>query len=223
MYTGKGRIDEILISGERAAQISCHPGLIPAPGRYLLAHAEADSSAPLPHPVFNAGYAPDGFYAAAPIPSTWLPGLELNLQGPFGRGFNVPTSARKIALVAASGSASRLLSLLEQLLAQKAEIVILSIAPLENLPRAIEILPLSALPETAPWADYLALDLPRHQLEFTLEKYRPILLTAGVVELLVETPLPCGGIAECGVCAVRQRKGYALACKAGPVFTLTDF
>jgi hypothetical protein len=41
-------------------------------------------------------------------------------------------------------------------------------------------------------------------------------------QALVITPMPCGGIAECGVCAVTARRGWKLACKDGPVFDLTE-
>ena len=42
-------------------------------------------------------------------------------------------------------------------------------------------------------------------------------------QVLVRTPLPCGGIAACGVCAVHltgSSRDYRLACKDGPVFQL---
>jgi len=37
-------------------------------------------------------------------------------------------------------------------------------------------------------------------------------------QVLVRTPVPCGGIAECGVCAVTLKSEWKLACKDGPVF-----
>jgi NAD(P)H-flavin reductase len=39
---------------------------------------------------------------------------------------------------------------------------------------------------------------------------------------LVVAPMPCGGLAECGVCAVTTRRGWKLACKDGPVFDLGE-
>ena len=32
--------------------------------------------------------------------------------------------------------------------------------------------------------------------------------------------MPCGGAAECGICAVPFGRGWKLACKDGPVFEL---
>jgi dihydroorotate dehydrogenase electron transfer subunit len=37
-------------------------------------------------------------------------------------------------------------------------------------------------------------------------------------QVLIHTPVPCGGVADCGVCAVTLRSGWKLACQDGPVF-----
>jgi NAD(P)H-flavin reductase len=34
--------------------------------------------------------------------------------------------------------------------------------------------------------------------------------------------MPCGGVADCGACAVETRLGWKLACEDGPVFDLID-
>jgi dihydroorotate dehydrogenase electron transfer subunit len=223
MHIAKGCIAEIYFQGRRAARLTCPLALIPAPGQYLLAHAATDSDAPLAQPVFQAGTAPNGFYAAPPLPANWLPGTELTLRGPLGHGFHLPPAARKVALAAFGASSSRLLALLEPALAQKAAIVLLTDAALEGLPAAVEISPLSALPEIAQWADYLALDAPRAAITTIQNILGPnahTFFSGYTTEILIETPLPCGGIGECGVCAVKTRKRYALACKDGPVFDL---
>jgi dihydroorotate dehydrogenase electron transfer subunit len=43
-----------------------------------------------------------------------------------------------------------------------------------------------------------------------------------MVKALVMTPIPCGGIAECGACAVPAHRGWKLACRDGPVFNLNE-
>jgi len=45
---------------------------------------------------------------------------------------------------------------------------------------------------------------------------------AGEAQVLVVTPMPCGGLAECGVCAFTTRRGWKMACKDGPVFDLSE-
>lgn len=240
MYIGTGQIDETFIQSGRAARILCAPNLVPAPGQYLLAHAPSEPGNPLPRPVFRAASHPRGFYAAQPLPVAWTPGTQLTLRGPLGRGFHLPASARRVAMAAFGGNPSRLLALLEPALAQQAEITLLSETVPNNLPPAIEILPLTALTETAKWADYLVIDAPRAALSAIQAALRPdssahysgytpnlatkpppiSMFTGYTTEILIETPLPCGGVAECGVCAVQAQNGTLLACKDGPVFDL---
>ncbi len=221
MLLGTGHIDETYIQIGRAGRILCAPGLVPAPGQYLLAHATSEPDAPLPTPVFNAGSHPKGFYAAQPLPVAWTPGTTLTLRGPLGRGFHLPAGARKIALAALGHNPARLLALLEPALTQKAAVALLTDHPPAGLPLSVEVLPLKTLNETAHWADYLALDAPRSALEQVRETLRTLptpLLSGPGTEILVETPLPCGGMGECGICAIQTRKNHFLACKEGPVF-----
>jgi hypothetical protein len=219
MRSAKGCIEEIYLDGTRAARLSCPPGLIPAPGQYLLAWSENDPAAPLATPIFQAGPAPGGFLIAPPLEKPWFPGHLLNLRGPYGHGFTLPISARRVALIDFATSGARLFALLPQILAQKAAVCLLTDTPPSGLPNAIEISPLASLPEIAAWADYLALDLPRTLLETAL----PLLRAQpgiGHAQALIGTPLPCAGLAECGICSIRARKGILLACKDGPVFDL---
>jgi dihydroorotate dehydrogenase electron transfer subunit len=90
----------------------------------------------------------------------------------------------------------------------------------EPLPLEIEILPIEGLADLLPWADYLVVDLPRESLPQLRRAMRlPADQRASIdVEVLLDTPTPCGGAAECGVCAVKTRRGWKLACKDGPVF-----
>ncbi len=223
MRSEKGCIEEIYLDGTHAARLSCSPRILPAPGQYLLAWAQNDPYAALAHPIFPAGPAPAGFLIAPPLPqppqAAWLPGQILHLRGPYGRGFILPTAARRIALIDFTGSCARLLPLLPLALAQKASVCLLTHQPPSGLPAALEISPLSALPETLLWADYLALDLSRANLPTLLPLFaaQP---KSGYAQVLVGTPLACGGLADCGVCAVRTRQGPRLACKDGPVFDL---
>jgi len=41
-------------------------------------------------------------------------------------------------------------------------------------------------------------------------------------QVLIRTPVPCGGVAECGVCAVTVKSNWKMACKDGPVFDWRD-
>ena len=120
---------------------------------------------------------------------------------------------------------SRLLPVIHQALALEASIALFTDQAIPSLPLALEISPLSALPEALTWADFLALDLPlesvpdlRQTLGLAPEAQRlPCLAQA-----LVYSAMPCAGLAECGACATPSRRGWKLACKDGPVFALED-
>lgn len=242
MRQGIGELVELYLeNGLTGGRLLCPQNLVPEPGEYLLAHDPAflayrglpapvlqvqagRADAPLPVPVFNAGPVPGGFLVAPPIPLKWQPGTVLSLRGPLGRGFSLPTSALHVALIALGETSARLNPLLVAALGQSASVAVVSDLDLSDLPSEVEIQPVSALSEVAKWADYLAFDLPREALPGLREK-----LGLGEqakvpfeAQALVVTPMPCGGMAECGVCAVPVHRGWKMACKDGPVFDLDE-
>jgi hypothetical protein len=241
---GTGELTELYLENElTGGRLLCPQNLIPEPGQYLLAHdssparrgpGRADS--PLPAPIFNAGPVPGGFLIAPPIPQTWQPGTTLSLRGPLGKGFSLPTSARRVALASLGKTAARLKPLLTSALEQNAALVLVSELDLPDLPPEVEVQPVSALTEVAHWADYLAIDVDREFLPGLREllgigRQTEVTLDAQAVSprwapgpngVLVVTPMPCGGLAECGVCAVTTRRGWKMACKYGPVFDLKE-
>jgi len=223
MNAGQGQILELLLEdGYRYARLSCPPDLIPASGQYLLAGDSSDS--PLPVPLFYTDSAPGGFIAAATLPEAWKPGIELHLRGPLGRGFALPLSARSVGLVALDDSPARLRGLIRPALKQGAAVVLVCESAVDALPDEVEVQPLSALGEIAAWADYLAFDVRREkldQLKGSLDHgFQP---SAGkAAQVLVHAPVPCGGFAECGICAVTMKSGWKMACKDGPVFDLRE-
>ena len=234
MNTGIGKVLELILEdGCRYVRLSCSSSLIPSPGQYLLAGDGSD--APLPVPLFHTDSAPDGFVhrtastlvAAAPVPDSWSPGLTLTLRGLLGRGFALPLSARKVGLVAFDdkrSSPARLRGLIQPALRQEAAVVLVCRSTPDSLPDDVEVQPLSALQEIVEWADYLAFDVRReklHQLRERLGKLNQ--LAAGkAAQALIHTPVPCGGVADCGVCAVNLKSDWKLACKEGPVFNWNE-
>jgi hypothetical protein len=217
MKQDKGIIKEIFLDG--SARIDCPPELIPAPGQYLLAHAPASDS-PMADPVFFSRSSPNGFIAAAPVPSLWQPGTSLNLRGPLGHGFTIPTAARKIALLAFDDSPARLLGVIPLALKQGAEVVLLCNSAVNDLPEVVEIQPLQAMQEILKWADYTAIDAARETLNQLGEKMGEgnQVKSKGDAQVLIRTQMPCGALAECGVCAVVIHHQWKMICKDGPVF-----
>jgi dihydroorotate dehydrogenase B-like protein len=219
MHTGKGQVFELILEdGNRHARVACSSNLIPAPGQYLLAGDRSDS--PLPVPLFYTDSAPQGFIAAAPIPASWNPGAELDLRGPLGHGFDLPLSARKVGLIAFDDSPARLRGLIQPALKQDAAVVLVCKLGVESMPDEVEVHPIAALHEIVEWADYLAFDVGRENINQLKERLGKLNQVAAAKEsqILLRTLIPCGGVAECGICAVTLRSSWRLACKDGPVF-----
>lgn len=219
LYTG--RVEEIYVySGEQAtARLACPVQATPAPGQYLLAWQD---SSILATPVFLGGSAHNGLLAAPPVPADWVPGARLRLRGPLGRGFRLPASARNLALVALGDTAARLLPLASSAQAQAAAVALFCDTPLPPLPSFLEAAPLVAFAEALSWADFLALDLPLPALSTWRESLGITGRLPCPAQALIWTPMPCGGLAECGVCATPARRAWKLACREGPVFDLNE-
>ncbi len=230
--TGKISLIQIEPDGKRSAQFDCDPKVLPKAGQYLGAYNPNEQETVLGCSLFPMGL-PSSMEVApnvssvrlGPIPRTWHPGSTLELRGPLGHGFNLPPAVNSLGLIALGESAGRLLPLIPLALANNVDIAIFSDATLPPLPPVVEIRALEDLPEAIAWADFLAIDLPlenipdlRKTLQLGPHDYLPC-----PAQVLVTTPMPCAGIAECGVCAVLGRKkGYSLTCKDGPVFNLNQ-
>jgi dihydroorotate dehydrogenase electron transfer subunit len=234
MHTDTGKISLIQIEadGKRAAQVDCGPKILPKAGQYLWACNPNEPDAVLGCSLFPVGLPPSIENTSSvipvslgPIPRTWHPGTILELRGPLGQGFNLPPAVNSLGLIALGETAGRLLPLIPLALSQNADIAIFSDAPLPSLPPVIEIRSLRAIPEAIAWADFLAIDSPLENIPQLREilQLAPHDFLPCPAQVLVTTPMPCAGIGECGVCAVqKQKKGYALACKDGPVFNLNQ-
>jgi len=219
MHNGKGIVVELILEdGQSFVRISCPSALTPSTGQYVL--ASDASNLPLPVPLFYTDSAPQGFIGMPPVLQTWMPGQELYLRGPLGHGFSLPIAARKIALVDLDGQPWQLRGLIRPSLNQGGSVVLVSDAPVDHLAHEVEVQPLSGLEEIVRWADYIAFDVARENLIRLKEKLGSGKQTPALAEaqIHVRTMMPCGGVAECGVCAVGLRSGWEMVCKDGPVF-----
>ncbi len=96
--------------------------------------------------------------------------MSLSLRGPLGRGFVIPVSVRKVALVAYDDSPIRLRGLIQPALKQGAAVVLVSDFAIDHLSDEVEVQPLSTLAEIVAWADYAAFDVARANLIQLREK-----------------------------------------------------
>lgn len=225
----KGRIIEILLEPYQnaSALISADNSVKPGPGQYLQAHQPDDREMVTPISLFLAGEVEFAggeakFAVSGELSPNWEPGIEIALTEARGHGFQLPTRARRIALVALTGNPGRLLPLVPMALRQHAEVALFCDALVRELPSAVEVRGLEAAKEAFAWADFMAIDVELSQVEElgTLLEIRDRLPRALVAQALVHAPMPCGGLAKCGVCAFSSGRGEWLACEDGPVFEL---
>jgi hypothetical protein len=136
-----------------------------------------------------------------------------------------------VALIAFDESPARLQGLISIALKQEAEVVLVCNTAVDGLPEAVEVQPLQVLIDIYQWADYAALDVARenlHQLGEMLgmeKQAKGGALSASKgpreAQVLVRAPMPCGALAECGICALTIRHEWKMICKDGPVFELS--
>lgn len=198
-------------------------GKLPAPGQYVQAHNPKDISAPAAISLFPGGLRPfacgeNCFQSAPGLPDSWQPGDDVLLRGPLGSGFHIPVETRRVALIAFERLSAPLLPLGGAILATGGEVSLLVDGDFPLLPASVEISPLKGLPEALHWADYVACAVPIEKLPSARGK----LSAAGghvSMQVLVHSPMPCGVLAACGVCAFSSGQGKTLlACEDGPVF-----
>lgn len=207
-----------------AAWVACPTEAIPAPGQYVSAWAPSDSAAPLATPLFAAKIDQGGFLAAPPAPRSWEPGLVLELRGPLGRGFSLPMTTRRLALVALGESNARLMPVIDLALQKDIAITLFSAVSTPSISSLVEIYPLQELPAGLAWADLLMLDASVDDLERLRDylRLKPDELLPCPAQILIAANLPCGGLAECGACFVPGRRKWKRACQDGPVFDLNE-
>jgi hypothetical protein len=220
----QGRINEIRLDAgrQREALISCPAEAVPKAGQYLLAFDLDDAEAVLGHALFISEKSVHGFWTAAPIPVNWEPGTSLDLAGPLGHGFELPREVHRLGLVTLGNTVSRLMPLVSIFRRSHGGVTLFTDLPLPRMPALLEAYPLATLGEMLDWPDFLAIDLPVEKLPQLSSLLR---LSDGLnliypAQVLITSPMPCVGLAHCGVCAVPGRRGWKYACEDGPVFEL---
>jgi len=135
-----------------------------------------------------------------------------------------PEGIRRLALVAFGDTSARLSPLIYIAVRRDISVALFTDAPVAPLPAAVEINLLAAVSEALSWADYLMADVPFEALPGLRAALgvdiRQDCLCRG--QALVVAPMPCGGMADCGVCAFTSRRGWKYLCKDGPVVDLSE-
>ncbi len=216
-----------------------HP---PEPGRFVL----ADFGGPLREALFPSAVEPGAFTVTLPPrhPATrLLPGAEVDLLGPLGRGFRLERASR-LLLIAEAGRLSPLLPLLAAAPAVALVVeapTVAQLPPVTRFPPAVELHRithdgsaghagrLETLLEQPPfsellfWGERLCYSCTEERYPALARQVRHVRYqpAADFAQALVVVPMPCGA-GVCEVCRVETRHGERHACTAGPVFDLLE-
>jgi hypothetical protein len=160
-----------------------------------------------------------GFYVPASHAYARLaPGDRLDLIGPAGRGFRLPTEGGHLLVIASS--LERLAGVIIAAVLRGLPITVLTPRSADLLPADVEIYrgPLTA--ELAGWADVVALDVADPAARAARLRALAPERGPGYVQALHQPPMPCG-VGACQACWVHLAHANArkLACVDGPVFS----
>lgn len=221
MRVWESRVREIHLNpGGLAAWIECPEEATPTPGQYLQCRLVEHNEEPLSHVVFPMEFEENRILTASPVPTSWNPGSRLLVRGPLGKGFQLPTAGNRLAAIALDESVERLYPLLKRALKTGWAVTVCSPPPFPYLPAEIEIIPLNMVEDIISWSDYLVMDIHLKQLDYVRSLLNRGTLPQG--QALVYSPIPCAGLADCGICAFTNGKMTLFSCKDGPVFVLNQ-
>lgn len=220
------------------------------PGQFWLVRCGDAAAYLLRRPVFPLQTAA-GHFRLHLRPTTdpgqaWLlsrrPGDVLDVIGPLGQGFDLPTSARNLLLVSDGPPLAPLLGLLDTALERGQPVALVlggkraaDLYPLNLLPPAVEFyaatrdgstgqrgIVANVLPELLGWADTLAATGSAalfHAIHQQISQTR-VVNQPGFARVLAAPRLLACGVGSCRGCAVPTTSGPRLACTDGSVFDL---
>jgi hypothetical protein len=164
---------------------------------------------------------PERLLLELPQTASFSPGDRFKLWGPLGTSFIPPEISTKWLLLAPNADPGRLLPLVEAGLEAGASVAVWSDQPIANIPPMVELL--ASPSDGLKWADYIAIDLGDSDT-FEAPSLSAQDLKASdaiIIEVLCTPPMPCG-FGGCGLCAVKGKRGWHLACLDGPVFNWNE-
>lgn len=215
------QVAEVAAAGSSVRLACAGPHSGAAAGQFCLVWADVPAQPALRLPLFPSSEDEAGPVFHVPIGHPYArlaPGDRLNLIGPGGRGFRLPTAAAGHVLVIASGL-ERLLPTIEAALHRGQAVTTLTPRGAELLPSDVEIHRGALTAELAAWADVVALDVadPRARAQHIRALAPP--RGRDYVQALVLPTLPCG-TGACQACWVELSQSHVrkLACVDGPVF-----
>jgi NAD(P)H-flavin reductase len=193
------------------------PGI--APGQFLLAYHNQKNSRIFPtYYVSHKG----GTYYSYPDDSNWEIGDLLTVRGPIGNGFDNHSIYQNLLLMSLDIVKGSLNPLLENGIKLNKNVSYYLQDRDIDLPHSVEIILPDMLEESITWADFIAIEIVRENLD-KYQNFLQKMKNSGVnCELMIYTPILCSGISECMVCALKTNKGWVRSCQDGQVIKLNN-
>jgi NAD(P)H-flavin reductase len=191
------------------------------PGQYIMAHGDSDI---LPIPLYPCGLKESQYTSLVTTSQNWRPGDLLTIRFPLGKGFSLPGTVKRLLMVSGTNNPLRLIPVASRVIEEGGEAAFFTYHLPDRLPVEIEVLTRDQVAEAITWADGIIGDIPLSRLLI----WKNLIAGEGsipqkkTIQVLVDTPMACGGTADCGVCAVKTRHGWMHACTDGPVFPLSE-
>lgn len=169
-----------------------------------------------------------------------LPGDDVDLIAPLGRGFSVHPHTRNVLLIGGGSGVAPLVNLADFCIREGRAVTLLigamsarQVFPAHLLHPAVEVavttqdgslgsrgLITDLAPQYWDWADQIFACGPPAMYQ-TLAQIGAAKRSRKQVQVLANAPIACG-VGACAVCAIETRRGMKLACKDGPRFDLRD-
>ena len=150
----------------------------------------------------------------------WEIGDELKLRGPIGEGFRAIRPYQNLLLIDLENEIQSLYSLMEEGLNSGKNVVYSAKETNFPIPSSVEIMPLELSQETIRWADFIAVEVNRDDLQKFSNLFFQIRELNIDCDVLVHCPILCSGKSECMVCAIKTKRGWVKTCQNGQVIKL---
>ncbi len=159
----------------------------------------------------------------------WLPqdkhreiGSQLNIKGPFGKGFSIDPLAKNILLLNGNETGPALMPLMDDAIKKKLNIAYIGEQESFDFPSEIEMLPEKEFLDAYQWAERCYVEVSSENKNSLINRFRQIVFHDKKTEVYLHTPVLCSGNADCMICSVETKSGFVKTCKDGNVFWLSD-
>ena len=152
----------------------------------------------------------------------WQIGDWVYFRGPIGNGFKPISYFEKLLFIIPGDIIGSLNPLIDEAILRNKNISIACNNINSQFKPESEIISFEDLEFAIDWADYIYLEC-RYEDLADIEQIMNNIKTSGVPsEIFIETPILCGGTADCMVCAVKTKHGFQQVCKIGPVLFTSE-